>query len=188
MDILKKALSGEKVSFSSPDFDAIQKIVEHNKSRLAEFNRGDLSQSDERQALVEIFGAPIAKNTEIGKPFHTDFGRHIFIGEGVFINQDCMFVDLGGIYLADGALIGPNVMILTVNHEENFATRRDLHPKAVRIGKHAWIGAGAIVLPGVSIGDNAIVGAGSVVTKNVPAGTVVVGNPAKYVRDTGTKG
>lgn len=93
-----------------------------------------------------------------------------------------MFVDLGGIYLADGTLIGPGAMLITVNHVEDPAHRRDVYAKPVHIEKNAWIGAKAMILSGVTVGENAIVGAGSIVTKDVPANMVVVGSPARVLR------
>ncbi|EEI71796.1 MAG: DapH/DapD/GlmU-related protein [Lentilactobacillus hilgardii] len=179
--ILKAALSGKRLKFEDPDFKQIDKIVAANTERLRKFNYEATSEEARRELLTQITLQPINQDTVVRPPFNTDFGRHIFLGAGVFVNSDCVFVDLGGIYLDDGALIGSKVSLLSVNHVKDSNHRRDLIPKAVHIKRHAWVGAGAIVLPGVTVGENAIVGAGSVVTKDVAANTVVVGNPAKPV-------
>ena len=115
-------------------------------------------------------------------PFFTDCGKNIHLGKNVFINAGCRFQDQGGIYIGDGTFIGHNVILATLNHDLNPNTRADMYPKPIHIGKKVWIGAGAIVLPGVSIGDNSVIAAGSVVTKNVPENVVYGGNPAKFIK------
>ena len=115
-------------------------------------------------------------------PFFTDCGKNIHLGKNVFINAGCRFQDQGGIYIGDGTFIGHNVILATLNHDLNPATRADMYPKPIHIGKKVWIGSGAIVLPGVSIGDNSVIAAGSVVTKNVPENVVYGGNPAKFIK------
>ena len=117
-------------------------------------------------------------------PFYTDCGKNIKIGKNVFINACCRFQDQGGIEIQDGALIGHNVTIATLNHDFNPDKRQNLTPKAVKIGKNVWIGSDCTILPGVEIGDGAIIGAGSVVTKSIPKNSIAVGNPAKVIRKT----
>ncbi|WP_130860581.1 sugar O-acetyltransferase [Gracilibacillus phocaeensis] len=116
-------------------------------------------------------------------PFYTDFGKNIDIGKNVFFNTGCSFQDRGGIYIGDGALIGMNVNIATLNHGFTPETRSTTYAAPVHIGQHAWIGTAATILPGVTIGDHAVVGAGAVVTKDVPENTVVAGVPAKVVKE-----
>ena len=100
----------------------------------------------------------------------------------MFINPSCHFQDQGGITIGDGALIGHNVVLATLNHNENPARRDELIPQPIAIGKRVWIGANATITPGVTIGDGAIVAAGAVVTRDVPAGMVVGGVPARILR------
>lgn len=102
---------------------------------------------------------------------------------GFFINMGCKFQDQGGITIDDGALIGHNVVLATLNHDPNPAARRDMHPRPIHIGKNVWIGAGAVILPGVTVGDNAIVAAGAVVSRDVEPGTVVAGVPARKIKN-----
>ncbi|MCD2255629.1 DapH/DapD/GlmU-related protein [Agrilactobacillus fermenti] len=182
MKILKRALQGDLLKFADPEFRKIDQIVAMNGQRLQSLNCQVRTASDQRQLLGQIMAQPLPASSSIQLPFYTDFGPHIFVGEAVFINRDCLFVDLGGIYLADGVLIGPRTTILTVNHSESKITRRDIQCRPVHIAENAWIGANVTILPGVTIHENAIVGAGSVVTKDIPADSVVVGTPAKVIR------
>ena len=105
------------------------------------------------------------------------------VGKNVFINFGCTFLDQGGITLEEGVFIGPEAKVVTENHPEEPVLRHTLLVKPVRICHNAWIGAGAIILPGVTVGENAIVAAGAVVKKDVPANTLVAGVPAKVVRN-----
>ena len=118
-------------------------------------------------------------------PFTTDFGKNITVGKDVFINSGCRFQDHGGITIDDGAQIGHNVVIATLNHNFIPEKRRNMFAKPVHIGKNVWIGSNSTVLPGITIGENAVVGAGSVVTKDVPPMTVVAGNPARIIKEIG---
>ena len=101
-----------------------------------------------------------------------------------YINAGAQVRCMDRIEIGDGCAIGRNVLIMDFDaHEityENGNKNRITAP--VTIGRHVWIGAGATILKGVTIGDNAIIGAGSVVTKDVPANTIVAGNPAKVIR------
>ena len=115
-------------------------------------------------------------------PFYTDCGKNITIGKNVFINMGCKFQDQGGIFIDDGALIGHNVVLATLNHDMNPETRHDMIPKPIHIGKNVWIGSNSTILSGVTIGDGAIVAAGAVVTKDVEKNTVVGGVPAKFIK------
>lgn len=186
-DVLAKALKGEPIQFDDPGFQAVDDLVARNSRILAELNTNYHQHDDVIALLSKMFQTRVSLTNNLLPPLQTDFGGHIFLGEDIFINRNCMFVDLGGIYIGDRVLIGPGVTILTVNHEENPATRRNLHCQAVHIEAGAWLGANVTVLPGVTIGKNAIVGAGSLVTKDVPAETVVIGSPAREVRKIKTE-
>ena len=100
----------------------------------------------------------------------------------MFINTGCRFQDQGGIVLGDGALIGHNVVLATLNHDEDPTKRHILHPAPLILGKNVWIGANAAVVPGVTIGEGAVVAAGAVVTRDVPPGVVVGGVPARILK------
>ena len=105
------------------------------------------------------------------------------MGKNVFINSGCRFQDQGGITIGDGALIGHNAVLATLNHDFSPERRTSMHPAPVVIGKNVWLGASVTVVPGVTIGDNAVIAAGAVVTKDVPAGTIAAGVPAKVLRE-----
>ena len=136
---------------------------------------------DEITALMSVF---IGEPVEVGlfPPFFTDCGKNIHLGKGVFINSGCKFQDQGGINIGDGALIGHNTVLATLNHGLLPEERHDLIPKPINIGKNVWIGSNSTILPGVTIGDNAVIGAGSVVTKDIPENMIAVGSPAKVIR------
>lgn len=139
------------------------------------------------EEIVELFSKlthnDVDESFRLVPPFSTDCGVNIHVGKNVFINAGCKFQDQGGIYIDDGSFIGHDVILATLNHAEKPEDRYDMFPASIHIGKGVWIGSGAKILPGVSIGDNAIVGAGAVVTKDVEANTIVVGMPAKPVRE-----
>jgi acetyltransferase-like isoleucine patch superfamily enzyme len=115
-------------------------------------------------------------------PLYINYGRHTQIGKNVFINFDCVFLDLGGITIEDNVLLAPKVSLLTESHPLDPAQRQSLIPKPILIKKNAWIGTSATILPGVTIGENAVVAAGSVVTKDVPDNVVVAGIPATFIK------
>lgn len=107
---------------------------------------------------------------------------------GVFVNAGCKIQDQGGVTIGDGALVGHDAVLTTLNHDLDPRRRADMHPAPVVVGRNVWLGANVTVLPGVTIGDDAVVGAGAVVTQDVPAGTVAVGVPARVVRSVGPEG
>ena len=147
-----------------------------------EINTKYHEQSEIDKLFSELIGKPVGKGFGLFPPFYTDFGKNITIADNVFINAGCKFQDQGGIFIDEGALIGHNVVLATLNHDMEVSKRQQLHPAPIRIGKSVWIGANATVCPGVTIGDGAIVAAGAVVTKDVEPNVVVGGIPAKVIR------
>ena len=145
----------------------------------AELNRTYHTPEEIRDIFSELTGKPVDETFRMFPPFYTDCGKNITIGKNVFVNSGCHFQDQGGIFIGDGALIGHGVVLATLNHGMTAQERHDLFPAPIRIGRNAWIGANATILPGVAVGDNAIIAAGAVVAKDVPANTVVGGVPAK---------
>lgn len=138
------------------------------------------------EELREITGRLIGKKIDdafrLFPPFYTDFGKNTTIGKNVFINSGCHFQDQGGIEIGDGALIGHNVVLATINHALSPSENRKNHYAPIKIGNNVWIGSNATVLPGVTIGEWSVVAAGAVVSKDVPAYTVVGGIPAKIIK------
>ena len=135
-----------------------------------------------RTLFSRLIGQPVDESFGLFPPFYTDCGKNIHIGKNVFINMGCKFQDQGGIFIGDGALIGHNVVLATLNHAISPGDRATMIPAPIHIGRHVWIGANATVLPGVTIGEGAIVAAGAVVTKDVPKNTMVGGVPARVIR------
>lgn len=174
--------NGERITETDADFPLFQAEIENTKKLVCELN-AEYHSPDEIRALLErIWGQPLDASVRMFPPFYTAFGKLTRVGKGVFINFGCTFLDQGGITLEDGVFIGPGVKVVTENHSEEPALRHRLVAKPVTIGRNAWIGAGAMILPGVTVGENAIVAAGAVVTKNVPENVVVAGVPAKIIR------
>ena len=135
-----------------------------------------------RALFARLTGKPVDDSFGLFPPFYTDCGKNITVGKGVFINAGCCFQDQGGITIGDGALIGHQVVLATLNHDLDPEKRASMSPAPIVIGKRVWIGSHATVLPGVTIGDGAVVAAGAVVTRDVAPNTVVGGVPAKLLR------
>lgn len=138
------------------------------------------------EEIVELFSTltekEVDKTFRLFPPFYTDCGKNITVGKNVFINACCKFQDQGGIIIGNGVLIGHNVTLATLNHDERPEFRQNIYPKPIKIGNNVWIGSNATILAGVTIGDGAIIGANAVVTKDIPSNMVAVGIPAKVIR------
>jgi len=135
-----------------------------------------------RELFSKLTENEIDKTFGLFPPFHTDCGKNIKVGKNVFINACCKFQDQGGIEIGNGVLIGHNVTLATLKHDERPDYRQNIYPKPIKIGDNVWIGSNATILQGVTIGNGAIIGANAVVTKNVPENTIVAGVPAKIIR------
>jgi acetyltransferase-like isoleucine patch superfamily enzyme len=140
-----------------------------------------------RILFSKLIGTPVDETFGLFPPFYTDCGKNISIGKHVFINSGCHFQDQGGITIGDGALIGHNVVLATLNHDFALEKRSTIHSAPIVIGRNVWIGASATLVPGVTVGDNAVIAAGAVVTKDVPANTIAGGVPAKVIKQIKTE-
>ena len=170
------------IPFSDPQYPRIFEAVSRTIHLSAALNTAtDIEQVRER--LSEIIGTPVDPSTTVFVPFYTNFGRFINLGKNVFINHACSFLDLGGITIEDGVMIGPRVNIVSESHPLDPENRKVLFLNRVLIKRNAWIGAAATILPGVTIGENAVVAAGALVSKDVPDNTVVAGVPARVVKN-----
>lgn len=168
--------NSEVLLFMNESSYCAQKIVN-------EINNKFLSQNEIQNLISELTKEKINKTLKLFPPIYTDFGMNLHIGENVFINSGCCFQDQGGIYIGDNCLIGHQVVFATINHDFDPTKRGSMYFKPIHVGKNVWIGAHATILPGVNIGDGAIIGAGAVVNKNIPANCVVVGVPAKPIKN-----
>ena len=141
---------------------------------------------EERERLLKEMFAEIGEGCYIEPPFHSNFGGgHVHFGKNIYANFGLTMVDDTHIYVGDYTMFGPNVIIATAGHpilpelrEKNYQ-----YNMPVRIGKNCWLGAGVIIVPGITIGDNVVIGAGSVVTKDLPSNVAAAGNPCKVLRE-----
>ncbi len=168
--------NGELADCSDPE---IQASFKRAKSLLAQMRTMSTYDEGYRMLLEQLIPS-IPQTSTILPPFHCDHGHGIIMGHHVFVNAGCTFLDGAFIRIGNYTLIGPSVQIYTPHHPLDYRERRQEKEFAypVTIGDDCWIGGGVIVCPGVTIGDRAVVAAGSVVTKDVPADTLVAGNPA----------
>ena len=153
------------------------------KSLIYQFNNFSPDEGKQKQQLLKKLLGSIGKGSYIENLFCCDYGYNIHLEKQVFINYDCIMLDAASIYIGEKTLIGPRVQILTTTHPVQAKERLKgvSIAKPIRIGKGVWIGAGAILLPGVEVGDYSVIGAGSVVTKNIEANVTAVGNPCKVI-------
>jgi maltose O-acetyltransferase len=173
-----KMLAGELYDAGDPE---LQADLAASHRWLARYNAALAEGPARWHALLKERLAAVGEGAIIRPPFHCDYGFNIHLGAGAFLNFNCVILDVVEVRIGDRTQIGPNVQILAADHPRDpveRSTGRELG-RPVRIGRNVWIGAGAIILPGMSIGDDALVGAGSVVTRDVAAGATVVGNPAR---------
>lgn len=180
--IFERMRAGELILENDPDYPILNEAFARGMSLVNELNSGHHTPEEIREILSRLTGKPIDPTVRVFLPFHTVFGQFIELGKNVFINTSCVFLDRGGITIEDDVFIGPNVSVITENHPEQPALRHNVYTRPIRIKRNAWIGAGAIILPGVTVGENAIVGAGSIVTHDVEDNAIVVGNPARFIR------
>ena len=174
-------MAGEAIPMNDPEYYKIGKAVKRTRGLSVKLNNA-VEPDNIRSILSEILEKKVDGSTMVFTPFHTNFGGHITLGKNVFINHACSFLDLGGITIEDGVMLGPRVNITSENHPVAVADRKTLVPAAVLIRKNAWIGAGATILPGVTVGENSVVAAGALVNKDVPSNTVVAGVPARVIK------
>ena len=174
--------SGKPVQGGSEAHLFMHSVSQEALKITAELNSSYHEPEELRALFSRLIGKPVDESFGLFPPFYTDCGKNIHIGKNVFINMGCKFQDQGGIFIGEGALIGHNVVLATLNHAKSPKDRGSMIPAPIHIGKNVWIGSNATVLPGVTIGDGAIVAAGAVVTTDVPENTIVGGVPAKVIR------
>ena len=156
------------------------------QEKLYDYNQTRPSEQEKRTNLLKERFAEIGENCYIEPPFHANFGgHHCHFGKNVYVNYNLTAVDDTHIYVGDNTMMAPNVILASAAHPLDPEERRKgyQYNKPVHIGKNCWLGAGVIVVPGVSIGDDTVIGAGSVVTKDIPSGVVAVGNPCRVIKE-----
>lgn len=185
MSMKEKMHRGELYMPDDPEIVAeqircLEKLYEYNSTRPTE--------ADKREKLLTEMFAQIGEGCYIEPPLHANFGgRHCHWGKRIYANFNLTMVDDTDIYVGDNTMFGPNVVLATAGHPilPELREKGCQYNMPIHIGKNCWLGAGVIVLPGVTIGDNTVVGAGSVVTKDLPANVVAVGNPCRILREIG---
>ena len=169
-----------------PGDEEIMKEQAVYQDLLCEYNMTKPSESEKRSELLKKMLGDCGESVYIEAPFYANFGgHHCHFGDYVYANYHLTCVDDTHIYVGDYTMLGPNVTIATAGHpiEPEYRIKMYQYNMPVHIGKCCWIGAGAIIMPGVTIGDNTVIGAGSVVTKDIPANVVAVGNPCRVLRE-----
>lgn len=180
-DIFERLRKGETITPNDPQAYRMREASYSTKKLLVQMNNAT-DPKEINDLLSKITGSQIDESVAVFTPLYINYGKHTKIGKNVFINFDCVFLDLGGITIEDGVLIAPKVSLLTEGHSISPNERHGLVPKSIHIKKNAWIGANATILQGVIIGENSVVAAGSVVSKDVPDNVVVGGTPAKIIK------
>lgn len=187
MDIIEKMHS---TKLYLPSDQEIAKEQQKCLNRLYDFNQTRPTELKKREAMLKEMFAEIGDGCYIEPPFHANWGgRHVHFGNHVYANFNLTLIDDTHIYIGSHTMIGPGVIIATAGHpvlpilrEQEYQYNAPIH-----IGSNCWLGAGVIVLPGVTIGDNTVIGAGSVVTKDIPSDVVAVGAPCRVMRPIGER-
>ena len=186
MTFLEKMKNGELYDCS---FDAVpeelNKKLYERKELIHDFNMSRPSEVEYRDKIIRKVFAKVGSNCYIEPPFHANWGCNMHVGNNFYSNFNLTVVDDTDIYIGDNVMIAPNVAIATGTHPicPKLREKGYQYNLPVHIGNRVWIGAGTIILPGVTIGDDSVIGAGSVVTKNIPSGVVAVGNPCRVLRE-----
>lgn len=176
----EKMLAGERYNLLDPQLCEDRQKTKH-LVRL--FNQTD--SPPKREEILRQLVAKFGQDTIVEPPFFVSYGENTYIGDHTYLNYMCTIIDNNQVRIGNYVMIGPMVQLLTAAHPLQAKERIQGWEitKPILIEDNVWIGGGAIILPGVTIGLNAVVGAGAVVTRSVPANTVVVGNPARVIKE-----
>lgn len=177
----KEKLHSQKIYYHDQD---IQEEQDQCLERIYDFNQTRPSEGEKRRTLLKAIFAQFGDNSYIEPPLRANWGKHTSLGKNVYANFNLTLVDDTYIHIGDSVMIGPNVTLATAGHPIDPELRLKVAQfnMPIQIGNNVWIGAHAVVLPGVTIGENSVIGAGSIVTKDIPANVVAVGNPCRVLR------
>lgn len=175
----EKMLAGELYDSSDPLLAEERKAT---RSICSLLNSKDIGEVEKNALIKKLFDTDT--DVFVTPPFYCDYGKNISLGRNVYFNFNCIVLDVAKVTIGDNVLIGPSVQILTATHPLDADLRRQgqEYGRPITIENDVWIGAGAIICPGVNIGEKSVIGAGSVVTRNIESGVLAVGNPCKVIR------
>ncbi len=159
-------------------FKCLEKLYDFNATRPSELGK--------REALLKEMFAEIGEGCYIEPPLHSNWaGKHVHFGKNIYANFNLTLVDDTHIYVGDNTMFGPNVTVATAGHPilPELREKGYQYNAPVKIGRNCWVGAGVVIVPGITIGDNTVIGAGSVVTKDIPPCVIAVGNPCGVLRE-----
>ena len=179
---LQKMLAGEL--YNASDAQLVEMRVKA-RTLATQHNAIPVENAGARKALLQQLLGKTGQNIDIQTPYYCDYGAHIYAGENLFMNFNCIILDCAEVRIGDNVMMGPNVQLYTATHPLQ-ASERIKGPELaypITIGNNVWLGGGVIVCPGVTIGDNTTIGSGSVVTKDIPANVFAAGNPCKVIKE-----
>lgn len=182
-DIFAKDLNGEMVSPKDAGYDVLIADIFDTMRVATLMNTGYHTPFEVNRYMSDILCKPLPVSTTVLPPLYIDYGKPIRVGERCFIQQCCTFFGRGGITIGNDVFIGPKVNLITINHDPDPDNRSATYGRPIVIEDKVWVGIGATILPGVTLGYGCIVGAGSVVTHDVPAMSIVAGNPARVIKN-----
>lgn len=176
----EKMIRGDLYNASDPEL-----IAARNRARLLwqRYNAMVVGSPEREAVLREMLGS-VGTNVVIEPPFFCDYGAQITLADNVYVNMNCLFLDVAAITIGPQTMLGPSVQIYTATHPLDAAERvAGLEAaKPITIGARVWIGGATVILPGVTIGDDTTIGAGSVVVRDIPSGVLAAGNPCRVIR------
>lgn len=181
---IKEKMHGTELYLPS-DKDLLQEQMGY-LDRLYDFNHTRPTELDKRNELLKEMFAELGAGCYIEPPLRANWGgHHVHFGKSVYANFNLTLVDDTHIYIGDHTMLGPNVVIATAGHPLSPELREQgyQYNAPVHIGRNCWLGAGVIIVPGITIGDNVVIGAGSIVTKDIPPNVLAVGNPCRVLRE-----
>ena len=177
----EKMIAGEM--YNAMDSELVEMRLRARKL-LTQINQSveDIRTGPRLELVKDLLGA-VGKNIWLQPPFFCDYGKNITFGDSVFLNFNCVILDVAKVTIGSFVFMAPNVQIYTAGHPLDWQERRKVEfGKPITIGDDVWVGGNAVICPGVTIGSKSVIGAGAVVTKDVPGGVVMAGNPARILK------
>lgn len=165
--------------------DGLEEERLENKLKIYEYNLCRPDEQEKQEQLIKNILGKTGESIHIEQPFRCDYGKNIEVGNNFYTNYNCTILDVAKVTIGENVMFAPNVAIYTAGHPVHPESRNSGYEYgvSVTIGDNVWVGGNTVINPGVKVGDNVVIGSGSVVTKDIPANTIVVGNPCRVVRE-----